>query len=366
MAERHTFIARNHDELARDGFVLNLKWHINLDLAPGLRDVYEKRARPAFRKAAGRDFDTRHEVRKQMLKEDFFQAWGSLWNTAQELMWDSATSQVDKRIDGLNAKAKREAARMGSLRLNPKFKHPGYAVDVDIHGQPGGYGYDAGGDDVTAGAIYDAGTKLYGIGQGLPRGDSPARALLNFVKKRYPNLKPKRILEEGCSIGSSTPMIREAFPDAEIYAIDIGAGLLRYAHGRLSEQGIPVHFSQQNAEETDFPDGHFDLIVSNIMLHETSHKAMPRIMKECHRLLKPGGVMAHMDVPLRNSKLELYMQWYRDWSTHFNNEPFWGGLHDMDVVEPIVRGGFARAKAFDEFFPNTTGTGVWWACGAQK
>jgi hypothetical protein len=60
------------------------------------------------------------------------------------------------------------------------------------------------------------------------------------------------------------------------------------------------------------------------------------------------------------------MQWYRDWSTHFNNEPFWGGLHDMDVVEPIVRGGFARAKAFDEFFPNTTGTGVWWACGAQK
>jgi hypothetical protein len=35
----HMFLEANHDENARDAFVLNLKWHINLDLGPGLKKV---------------------------------------------------------------------------------------------------------------------------------------------------------------------------------------------------------------------------------------------------------------------------------------------------------------------------------------
>ena len=102
------------------------------------------------------------------------------------------------------------------------------------------------------------------------------------------------------------------------------------------------------------------------MLHETSAKALPKIMKECYRILKPGGVVVHLDVPLRNNQLDLYTQWYRDWSTHFNNEPFWGQLHDMDVKAQIVAGGFKPENAFDTMAPNSSGTGVWWVCGGRK
>ena len=129
---------------------------------------------------------------------------------------------------------------------------------------------------------------------------------------------------------------------------------------------MPCTSRSRTRKFTEFPDESFDLVVSNIMLHETAHGAFRNIMKDCYRILKPGGVVVHLDVPLRNKGVDIYTEWYRDWSTHFNNEPFWGKLHDMDVVEPIAAAGFDRDKAFDTFIPNASGSGAWWACGAQK
>ena len=78
----------------------------------------------------------------------------------------------------------------------------------------------------------------------------------------------------------------EAYPEAEVYGIDVAAPMLRYAHARAEALGRRVHFSQQNAESTNFRDESFDLIVSHILLHETSAKAVRNIMRECHRLLQ--------------------------------------------------------------------------------
>ncbi|MDA0367271.1 MAG: class I SAM-dependent methyltransferase [Proteobacteria bacterium] len=363
----HMFLEANHDENARDAFVLNLKWHINLGLGPGLKKVYAQKAKPAFKKETGRDFKNRHELRKHMLDEDYFQSWASMWRTAQHLMWESAETKIDRQYDELVDKTTVTGKKRGTLKTNPKLEVPRYVAAVDIHEQPGGYGFDAGDGDITAGAFYDAAGGIYGRGQGLAMTDSPATALINFVKARYPDLKPKRILEEGCSVGGSTAAWVDAFPDAEIHAIDVSAGMIRMAHAKMERLGKKVHFSQQNAEHTEFPDNHFDLIVSNIMLHETSGKALPHIMNDCYRILKPGGVVAHMDVPLRNRDLDIYTQWYRDWSTHFNNEPFWGALHDLDIKKPILAAGFKKEEAFDEFIPNTAGNGgVWWAAGGRK
>lgn len=363
---QHIFLEANHDEDARDAFVLNLKQHINLGLAPGLKQVFETRAAPAFRKRAGRDFETRHEVRKQMLEEDYFQSWASMWRTAQHLMWESAETKIDRQYDELVDKTTVKGKKLGTLRTDPNLNVPRYVTAVDIHEQPGGYGFDAGDGDITAGAFYDAAGGIYGRGQGRVSKGSPAHALIAFVTSRYPDLKPRRILDMGCAVGGSTLTWADAFPEAEIHAIDVSAGMLRMAHAKAERLGTRVHFSQQNAEATEFPDGHFDLIVSNILLHETSGKAVPRIMKECHRILRSGGVAAHMDVPLRNRDLDLYTQWYRDWSTHFNNEPFWGALHDMDISQPLVSAGFGKADVFDEMIPNPVGNGVWWAAGARK
>ncbi len=82
-----------------------------------------------------------------------------------------------------------------------------------------------------------------------------------------------------------------------MHGIDVGAPVLRYAHARAESLGVPVHFSQQNAEHTDFETGSFDLVLSHIVLHETSKSALVASLRECHRLLRPGGLMLHLEIP---------------------------------------------------------------------
>ena len=101
-----------------------------------------------------------------------------------------------------------------------------------------------------------------------------------------------------------------------------------------------MHFSQQDAERTNFPDGHFDLIVSHGLAHETSNKAIRAIMAEAARLLAPGGVTLHSD-PQMGRGLSPHDAFMHDWDTHYNSEPFWGTLHDIGVANLMTGAGFA-------------------------
>ena len=173
-----------------------------------------------------------------------------------------------------------------------------------------------------------------------PYNDDMGRSVCNYVKRRMPDFTPTAILDMGCTVGHSTVPFKELFPQAEVTGIDVGGPCVRYAHARAAAMGHPVHFLQRNAEETGFADESFDLIVSHILLHETSGKAMPRIFKECHRLLKPGGVMIHADLPPFDL-MDPFTQFILDNETYYNNEPFWGAMRDSDQVQMAVDAGFA-------------------------
>jgi SAM-dependent methyltransferase len=107
-----------------------------------------------------------------------------------------------------------------------------------------------------------------------------------------------------------------------------------------------LHFAQQNAEATDYADASFDLIVSFLLLHETSYRAVHNIFRECHRLLRPGGIMVHVD-SLPYAELSPWDQFEPDWDTHYNQEPFMGTLHDMDLMAAARGAGFRADKIFD-------------------
>jgi SAM-dependent methyltransferase len=116
--------------------------------------------------------------------------------------------------------------------------------------------------------------------------------------------------------------------------------LLRYAWARAEHVGVGIHFSQQNAEETNFPDNHFDMIYSSAVLHETSRKALPRIMAECRRVLKPGGVMIHLEVPGHYGTLDTWGKIRGDYEILYNNEPFWRGALSTDFKALVETAGF--------------------------
>jgi SAM-dependent methyltransferase len=336
-------IKRTLDEQARQLFVKDFRTHLAANVVGGVPVVYQAVELPQFVKTKGRPPKDKNEIRQFMLANPYYQFWSGLQRTSQEMMWDSVIDSVERQAATLNATAKALAAKaqkskkLGSLRLNPGLKIPAYHLGVDIHIQPGGYHSEFGPDDASAGAIYDRGVHIYLMGGMGPKTDSLGRVSSNWLKRDYPNLAPKRILDMGCTVGHSTLAWAEAFPDAEVHGIDVAAPVLRYAHARAVAMGLPVHFSQQNAEQTDFEDESFDVIVSHIMLHETSNRALPRVLEECRRLLKPGGIMMHLEIPRPDDIFEKFMF---DWEAYNNNEPFSMGCRESDLVGLTADAGF--------------------------
>ena len=77
-------------------------------------------------------------------------------------------------------------------------------------------------------------------------------------------------------------------------------------------------------------------------------------MQECYRLLAPGGMMIHAEAPLYRD-MDIYTAFIYDWETANNNEPFWSGMRELDLVEVAAEAGFETDKISRIFVPN----GVW-------
>ncbi|MBD1923346.1 class I SAM-dependent methyltransferase [Microcoleus sp. FACHB-831] len=344
-----------HDELARQNFVNSLKGYIGSQISPGNKELYEKQLKPRFEQENQRPPKDRYEVRRLMQHEPSYRMWGALRRTTQEMLWDAVNISVERQINDLIEQAQDKASACGSLTLNPDLKIPAYHTAVDIHCMPGGYHSEYIQDDVAAGAIYDRGVYVYVMGRLGPLNDDMGQSVVrNYLQPQHPNFRPAKILDMGCSVGHSTLPYVDAYPDAEVYAIDVASPMLRYAHARAEALQKRVHFSQQNAEHTNFPDESFDLIVSHILLHEASPGAIANILRECHRLLVPGGLMVHAEAPQYNN-MDAYSAFMFDWETQNNNEPWWSAMRDLDLVEMTIKAGFEP----DKIIPTVAANGAW-------
>lgn len=343
-----------HDEQARQDFVGALRGHLSARLMPGAYKIYASRVEPAFRARHGRPPANQDEVRREMTQDSFYQFWSAMQRRSQELLWESVIDPTERELPKLIERSRRLASdarrrRRGSLRLDPSLVVPRYHTAADIHLQPGGYHTDFTEDDVAAGVIYDKGINLYMGGALGPENNLMGDTLVAYLRERHPTFRPQRILDLGCAIGNGTVVWARAFPKARVHGIDVGAPVLRYAHARAEALGVAVDFSQQNAECTDFDAGSFDLIVSHIMLHETSKSALPRILGECRRLLRPGGLMLHLEIPRGKTVMEKFMH---NWESYNNNETFCRYMTEIDLAAEAVKGGFAPTEVkVDEFVP---------------
>jgi ubiquinone/menaquinone biosynthesis C-methylase UbiE len=343
---RHPMLIRGkHDETTRQQFVHNLRLCLAADVMPGNREVYERRVKPAFKKKNKRDPKNRHEVRREMSQDPYYRLFCATQRASQEMMWDSVQDSVERELPELKARARANPYKtQGTLRIPKDFTVPRYHTAADIHLQPGGYHQTADGQDsIAAGALYDRSVFIYAIGGMGDMNDDLGKTLVGYYRENFAGQNPERVLDMGCSVGHSTLVWAQEFPDAEVHGLDCGEGMVRYAHARAQNLGIPAHFSQQNAEKTDFPDDYFDVVCSHIMLHETSATAFRNIIEESYRILKPGGVMMHLDL-MRDEGMQPFDSFMMDWEAYNNNETFLVRLRDMDWKKVAVDAGFARNK----------------------
>lgn len=337
-----------HDEIARFNFLANLNAHLSGQVLPGIRTAYEARVKPALERDLGRAPKSRHEVRKGLVKDPYWQTWSALRRSTMEMRQQAGRALVLRQIDSLIEKAKKLNKGKATLTLNPDLKLPRYVAAVDHHIMPGSYHTELKADDVSAAANYDAGLFVTTGGALGLYSDGGGVAVAEWIKANAPDFKPKRILDAGCGLGHNVLPIAQAFPKAEIIAIDVSAPMLRYGHARAQALGITnVHFIQANIEDADFADESFDWIQTTMFLHETSHKAMPVLMKNIYRMLKPGGLMAHVEQPqYDDAKMDVFEQAMRDWDAFYNNEPYWTKMHEVDLDAAMEAAGFDRRDCF--------------------
>lgn len=376
-----------HDEQAMEDHFLAMRLWTIQNIDPLDKRLVNEVIVPEIKARTGTKPKSSAQMRDALEEEPFHQYWLSLSFFYQDQIWRSLGASIDRQYADLAAAIDSQAQTpRGSLTLDPTLPIPRYIEAFDHHRMPGSYHVDTADTDFRAGALYDrfASTYLRNLNGGW-RNDGRGQTLVAHIKDFHPDFAPKRILDLGCSVGHSTCAIAAAFPDAEIHAIDVGAPMLRYGHARAEAMGQTIHFSQQNAERTNFADGSFDLITSSALLHETSAKAMRNIFAECHRLLRPGGIMVHVEVPPRQEHLGLWEQMRCDFEAHYNNEPFMAALSRVDYVKVSVDAGFnagdvlvgyrkgvAQAHANrDDFFTEgdpegRTLLGSWYVCSAVK
>ncbi len=335
-------IELQHDERSRQLFALALNRYVQTTLAEGSQTRCEQIVE-AQSLDARPDQEAKRALQQQMEAEPVHQYWLAMMQIWQDLLWRYCGEAVERQLERLNDACLPTAADQGSLRLNPDLEIPRYQAAVDNHSFPGGYHAETCADDVRQGAVYALSAKAYLLEQTGEEHDYRGQTLLGHILGRFPGFTPLRILDLGCLCGASTAVYSEQFPGAKVFAIDTSAPALRYGHGLAEQRGLAIHFSQQNAEATDFAGGSFDLIVSHALFHETSTAAAKNIFAECFRLLRPGGITAHIEVPAREEIMGPWEYLRSSYEGFYNQEPFWNALSRFDWVAVSQAVGFVDA-----------------------
>lgn len=131
-------------------------------------------------------------------------------------------------------------------------------------------------------------------------------ALLQYIERA----PPFAILDLGCGPGRDL----KAFVALGHRAIGV-EGAARFAEMARAYSGCEVW--QQDFLKLDLPDRHFDGVFANAVLFHVPSQELPRVLRELHDTLKPGGVMFSSNPHGRNEE---------GW-----NRGRYGAYHDLEM-----------------------------------
>ncbi|HEY9744334.1 MAG TPA: class I SAM-dependent methyltransferase [Coleofasciculaceae cyanobacterium] len=222
-----------------------------------------------------------------------------------------------------------------------RFRHPGliypdYYSNQNFHGIEGGY--------LNGGAAttYDPITQYV-----LPPNETWVRqGLIDSIMG-----KPRRILDLGCGTGSTTLMLKQAFPEAQVIGLDLSPYMLVMADRKAKTMGLNVQWRHGKAEETGFPDASFELVTASLLFHETPPTATKSILRECFRLLVPGGEVLILD---GNQKTLRQV----DWLTEVFEEPYIKDYATGNLDAWMGAGGFEAVQTKDLFWVHQVTKGI--------
>jgi SAM-dependent methyltransferase len=149
--------------------------------------------------------------------------------------------------------------------------------------------HSSGGD---AGEVFDAFVDTYeeACGRGLAlSGESReyfARQRVALTRRFCLNRPVRRVLDFGCGLGHSTPVLGEAFPDSEILGVDTSCQAIAFARRRYGSERV------QFVTDLDaLPLDAVDVAYTNGTFHHISERERPEIVGAIASRLAPGGLL---------------------------------------------------------------------------
>ena len=244
-----------HDEASRQAFVGALKGYLNGPLEGRLARRYDEALEPAYVAAHGRAPENRLEGTEAFKGDSLYQLWGSSVFTSQNLMWETVGETCDRLLPKFEARreALAQQGSLGRLELKDDFVPPDPIRHVEIHRQPGGYFGQPGDASLRLGMDYMGTGELYRAAKGLSEGDEVGdpgmgNYLLGALRRRFPDATASALLDMGCGVGVHTIAYKQAFPNAEVWGVDLSAPFLRFAHVWAEDKGLAINLPSGQCE----------------------------------------------------------------------------------------------------------------------
>src|SRR3712207_1303061 len=158
-----------------------------------------------------------------------------------------------------------------------------------------------------------------------------AQVLSDTIKKHYPHRKPEElyILDVGTGPGFFSILLTEM--GYRVTAVDLTEAMLEEARSNAGHLRDQIRFMQMNAEELDFPDHCFDVLVSRNLTWNLPHPKAA--YHEWNRVLAPGGLLMNFDA-----------NWY---SYLYDEKARKAYLRDRENSARLGRGDYNVGENFD-------------------
>jgi len=155
-----------------------------------------------------------------------------------------------------------------------------------------------------------------------------------------------RLLDIACGTGRFLDFVKQAWPRLPVVGLDLSEAYGRHARNHL-RRWSRVDLVVGNAEAIPAPDASFDAVTCIFTFHELPPQARRNVVRECARVLKPGGRFVLLDSlqrgdePDYDAMLEAFPRNY--------HEPYYGSYLGEDFAAMARRFGLTDqrdAKAF--------------------
>ena len=149
-----------------------------------------------------------------------------------------------------------------------------------------------------------------------------------------------KLLDVACGTGRTLHQLASAHPAMRLWGVDLSPAYVRLARRRLAHVD-EVSLAVENAEQLPFADATFDVATSVYLFHELPRHARRNVVRELHRVVRPGGLVVLEDSAqiAESPKLETVLrQFPRDF-----HEPFYAHYLEDDLAAMLAARGFELA-----------------------